>query len=368
MRRIIAVVRKEIHHILRDPRSLTVAVIMPMMMVLIFGYAINLELNELGIGVLDHDNSVSSRNLIRELTSSGFIVEAARLNSSKEIDPGFRQNKFLAALVIPKGYEQSILTKPETQIQMIIDGADGATASSVSNYLSAVVNRLNLQVNTEVSDGKSFPIDALSRIWFNPELKSANFIVPGLVAVVLMMICAMLTSIAVAREKETGTMEQILTTPIAARDVIIGKLLPYLLLGAIDAALILLAGKFLFHVPMEGSWLALAAYSLVYLVIALALGLLISTLVETQQVAMMVALIMTLLPTMLLSGFIFAHSSMPLVLQWVGKIIPATYYLKVIRGIMLIGRTWFPLEGGVMMAMAIGLLALAMKRFKSRLE
>jgi len=368
MRRIRAVARKEIRHILRDPRSLGVAVFMPLMMVLIFGYAINLELKDLPVGILDLDRSRASRDLIREMTSSGFIVEAARLNDRTEIDPGFRRRRFSAALIIPRGYEEALTTEPMAQVQMLIDGADGATAASVSNYLNAVINRISYQLVAAKLGSRAGLFQLRLRVWFNPELQSGNFIVPGLVALVLMMICSLLTSIAVAREKETGTMEQILTTPVVAREVIIGKLLPYLVLGAIDASLILIMGKILFQVPMEGSWLALAGYSLLYLIIALALGLLVSTAVQTQQVAMMLAMILTLLPTLLLSGFIFSQSSMPLILQWIGRLIPATYYLRVIRGVMLVGRSWFPLEGGVMLAMAVGLMGLAVRRFKVRLE
>ena len=203
---------------------------------------------------------------------------------------------------------------------------------------------------------------------YNAELTSSHFIVPGLVAIVLIMICALLTSIAITREKETGTLEQVLTTPVSAGQVIVGKLLPYMALGAFDAVLILVVGQLLFQVPMRGSVLALAGYSLLYVLISLALGLLISALVKTQRVAMMLALTLTMLPAMILSGFIFPVRSMPLPLQGLAHLIPATYFLTVIRGIMLVGRNWYPLEGGVMLAMAVGLLVVAARRFGTRLE
>jgi ABC-2 type transport system permease protein len=206
------------------------------------------------------------------------------------------------------------------------------------------------------------------RVLFNPELTSSHFIVPGLVAIVLIMICALLTSVAITREKETGTLEQVLTTPVRASQVIVGKVLPYLALGAIDAVLIFVAGRILFQVPMQGSILALAGYCLLYVLIALALGLLISALVRTQRVAMMLALVITMLPAMILSGFIFPVRSMPPPLQVVAHLIPATYFLRVIRGIMLVGRNAYPLEGGVMLVMAVGLLSLATHRFKGHLE
>ncbi len=191
---------------------------------------------------------------------------------------------------------------------------------------------------------------------------------PGLVAIVLIMICALLTSIAITREKETGTLEQVLTTPVRAGQVIVGKLIPYLVLGSLDALMIVVAGRVLFHVPMEGSVWALTGYSLLYVVISLALGLMISAMVKTQRVAMMLALTMTMLPAMILSGFIFPVRSMPVPLQVIAHLIPATYFLRIIRGIMLVGRNWYPVEGGVMLAMAVGLLLLASRRFGTRLD
>ncbi len=368
MRRVIGIARKEILHILRDPRSLAVAILMPAMMVLLFGFAINLELRDLPVGILDLDRSSASRELVRSMTSSGFIVNGGYLSSRSEIEPGFRHNRFQAALVIPCGYARSLIRNPSTEVQVLIDGADGATAATVDNYINAVIAMTN-RSSLPRSLAPSLPLlEARIRYFFNPQLVSAHFIVPGLVALVMVMICAILTSITVAREKETGTMEQILTAPVGAHQIILGKVIPYILIGALDASLILAIGHLVLDVPMHGSWMVLAGYSMLYLLIALALGLLISTVARTQQVAMMLALITTLLPTLLLSGFIFDHSSMPVVLQYLSRIIPATYYLRVIRSIMLVGRNWFPLEGGVMLGMTIVLLITAVKRFKSRLE
>ncbi|MFH1679293.1 MAG: ABC transporter permease, partial [Candidatus Eisenbacteria bacterium] len=192
--------------------------------------------------------------------------------------------------------------------------------------------------------------------------------VPGLVAIILVMICALLTSLAITREKETGTMEQILTTPVGPREIIIGKVLPYLVIAYLDAALVVGAGRIIFKVPMNGSWWALAGYSFLYLLVALSLGLFISSLARTQRVAMMAALTATLLPTLLLSGFVFPRASMPAPLRWIGQIVPATYYLVVIRGVMLKGRAWFPLEGAVMAGMAVLILRASVARFRTRLE
>jgi ABC-2 type transport system permease protein len=368
MKRLAAMAAKELRHILRDPRSLAVAVLMPLMLIVLFGYAIDMELRNLPLGIMDLDKSPASRALIRDITSSGFIRDTVRLDSRSEVEAGFRRNRFQAALVIPTDYAENLTAQPQADVQLLIDGADAATASTVDNYLQAVLALVNQRLRGEAGQHMAQPLEVRPRFLFNPELISAHFIVPGLVAVVLIMICAMLTSIAITREKETGTLEQILTTPVRPNQIIVGKLLPYLMVGAFAAALVLAAGRWLFHVPMLGSWPALAAYSLLYILIALSMGLLISTLVQSQRLAMMMAIWTTLLPTLLLSGFIFDIPSMPLPLRLLSQAIPATYFIRVIRGIMLVGVNWHPLEGSVMLAMTLALLALATRRFKARLE
>ena len=366
MRRLRAMARKEMLHILRDPRSLGVAVAMPLLLVVLYGYALDMELKDLPVVILDRDHTAESRDLVRAMTSSGFIVDAGRLDDRAEIDPGFRRGDFQAALVIPRDYGRDLAAGRRVEVQLLIDGADASTAATVDNYLRAVLNLVNARL--VVAGPPAGGPRAALRVLYNPELTSSHFIVPGLVAIVLIMICALLTSIAITREKETGTLEQVLTTPVRAGQVIVGKLIPYLVLGSLDALMIVVAGRVLFGVPLAGSVWALTGYSLLYVIIALALGLLISAMVRTQRVAMMLALTLTMLPAMILSGFIFPVRSMPVPLQVIAHLIPATYFLRIIRGIMLVGRNWYPVEGGVMLAMAVGLLLLASRRFGTRLD
>ena len=393
MRRILAMARKEVLHILRDKRSLGVAILMPLAMVLIFGFAIDMELKNLPIGVLDQDRSTESRDLVRDMTSSGFIEVAHSLNDRGEIEPGFRRSEFRAAIVIPTGFGEKLGEGRESPIQVLIDGADGTTAATVDNYLTAVLLRYNAGLLESAAGGGAGVnqggngagsgsagsstlsqsatigrIDPRVRVDFNPELVSAYHVVPGLVAVILMMICALLTSIALAREKETGTLEQVLTTPVTPAQVIIGKLLPYTVIGAIDASLVLAVGAIVFGVPMRGSWLALSGYSFIYILIALSLGLLISAISGTQRVAMMIALVATYLPSLLLSGFIFELGSMPTPLRVVGQVIPATHYIRVIHGILLEGEAWFPKELAAMLALLLFLSGAAVRRFRATLE
>jgi ABC-2 type transport system permease protein len=368
MKRVLAVAHKELNHILRDPRSLVVAILMPLMMVVMYGYAIDMEMKQLKVAFLDLDRSAASRELMREFTSSGFILNAGSISSWNEIETGFRRSDYRAAVVIPERFAERLTNEPSSPVQIIVDGADGATGATGENYLLAVIARQNRRLATEAFGVERFPIEPQTRILYNPMLVSANYIVPGLVAVVLIMICALLTSIAVARERETGTLEQILTTPVSPWQVIVGKVVPYLGLGAIDTTLILLAGRWIFDIPMNGSWWVLAGYSLLYLLIALALGLMVSTIARTQQLAMMIALVGTMLPALLLSGFIFNISSMPWFLQQISRLIPATYFLRIIRGVMLKGDAWFPVDGGILLLMAIFAITVATVRFKGRLE
>ncbi|MBU1638281.1 ABC transporter permease [bacterium] len=368
MKRITAIAKKEFLHVIRDIRSLAFAILMPLMMVIIYGYAIDMDLKHLRVGILDYDQSTASADFVGRMTSGDFIVSAGILNSREDVETGFRRGLFHAVIVFPEGYARKLQRDPQSPVQLLIDGSDGTTAAAVGNYLEAVTALLNFDQMRKVVGDRARPIETRPRVWFNPELESSHFIVPGLVAVVLMMICALLTSVAITREKETGTLEQVLTTPVRASQVIIGKVLPYLLIAVIDAALILIVGLLLFNVRMAGSWWVLAGYSIIFVTIALSLGLLISTAARTQQVAMMYALLITVLPTIILSGFIFPVSSMPPLLQAFGHIIPAYYYQTVIRGIMLKGVSWFPFEGGVMLVMAVLLIVAASKRFRMRIE
>lgn len=367
MKRVRALAAKELLHILRDRRSLAVAVLMPVVMVALYGAVIDMEMHDLPVAVLDQDHSDHSRELVRSLGAGGFIVETARLEQAAQVEPGFRRGAYLAALVIPRGYSQSVTDGKPATVQVLVDGSDAATAALAANYLQAVVQREARRLAAG-SGGGAPPFTVRARVWFNPELRSAHFVVPGLVALVLMMICAILTSIAIAREKETGTLEQILTTPIRPAQVIAGKVLPYIGLGALDAALILAIGRLVFHVPMNGSWFALAGYCLLFIVIALGAGLLISAKSPSLRVAMMAAVTGTMLPTMILSGFMFPVASMPGPLQVICRLLPATHFLVVLRGVMLRGVNWFPQETAILAVQAVVLMVLAIRSFRLRLE
>jgi ABC-2 type transport system permease protein len=367
MKRVLALAAKEMLHIVRDARSLAVAVLMPVVMVLLYGAVIDMEMRDLPVAVVDNDHSDRSRDFARAMESGGFIEIVDRLEHPSQVEPGFRRGRFLAALIIPRGYAATLAGGEPVAVQVLVDGSDASTAAMAANYLQAVVQRQALGVRRETG-APPLPFTTRTRVWFNPELRSAHFVVPGLVALVLMMICAILTSIAITREKETGTLEQILTTPIRPAQVIIGKVLPYVALGSLDAALILVIGRLVFQVPMNGSWWALTGYCLLFIVIALGVGLLISARASSLRVAMMAAVTATMLPTMILSGFLFPVSSMPAPLQFICRLLPATHFLEVLRGVMLRGENWHPAQTAILAVQAVLLLGAATRSFRLRLE
>jgi len=364
--RIIPVIRKELIHILRDPRSLIIIFVMPTLMILLFGYAITFDIKDIKIAVLDQDRSQSSRQLVDKFTNTNYFRIAGELTSRKQIEPKMKRRQIVAAVIIPSGFGRDLVSLPVSPVQILIDGSNANTATIVINYVTAAINNYNLDINRNIR----IPVQIQPRIWYNPDLDSTNFIVPGLLAVLMMMICAMLTSITISREKETGTMEQILVSPIKSHEIIIGKVIPYILVSFLVASAVLMFAQIVFNVPVRGSMLLLALLSLVFIYASLSLGVFISSKAKTQQVALMLSLVGTLLPSILLSGFIFPIFAMPKVLQYLSYIVPAQYYLIIVRGILLKGIGIQYLYAPVIFLFIFGtlLLAISMRNFKTNLE
>jgi ABC-2 type transport system permease protein len=366
MSNLMALAHKEFLHILRDPRSLTIIILMPILQVVLYGYAIDMDVKNIRLGVYDQSDTPASRELIRKFTGSNYFEIRANLTQLSQIEDGFRKRKIKAALVIPSDYATSIQHETVTPIQILIDGSDSNTGSIVLNSSRQLLSLASF----ELSSRMKAPLQIRYSIWYNPEQESSHFIVPGLIAILLMMICALLTSISITREKETGTMEQILVTPVKPYQIILGKVTPYIALATLDAALVLEFGRLLFGVPMVGNPFLLLGLSLIFLSAALSLGIFISTVAATQQVAMMMALMGTMLPSIMLSGFIFPVASMPLALRMISKVVPATHFLVIIRGILLKGVGFSVLwpYALYLLALAIFLIMISIKRFKVRLD
>ena len=363
---LLALINKEFIHIRRDVRSLFILFLMPLLMIFIFGYAIDMDLKHIRLGVYDLSRTPKSRDLIRKLESSDYFKTT--LFNGKYFDTAniFKERKVRAVLIIPADF---IKEEEDSQgkIALIIDGSDANTASIIQNYAESFL----ITYSSNVSPGgtQNLPIKIQPRIFYNPEMKSAVFTVPGIIAILMIMIGALLTSVTIVREKETGTLEQMLVSPIRGHEIILGKAIPYFFLAFMIALFITLFGYFWFEVPFQGSPLLLALLCSIYLFTSLSLGLFISTLASTQQVAMMIALIATLLPSVMLSGFIFPIASMPPVLRFISQLVPATHFLVIIRGIMLKGNGINQLMPSVLSMTAITLffMVLAVKRFKLKL-
>jgi ABC-2 type transport system permease protein len=364
--RLAAIAYKEFFHIIHDSRSLIIIFLLPIIQLTMFGYAMNMEIQNVDLAVVDYDHSSESQQLVDTFQGSPFFTPFYYEGLPGSFESLFRERKARAILIIGTGFSRELNRTPSTDVQILIDGADPNAATLVQSYCNQVINEFNQRRGTALP----MPFTIEPRVWYNPDLKSANFFVPGLIALILVMISALLTSIAVTREKETGTLEQILVSPVRPYEIILGKVLPYIVIALLDGLMILFLGIWLFGVPFTGSTLLLFGLTLIYVVTALSLGLLISTIVETQQVAMMIALMITLLPTVLLSGFIFPIKSMPQILQYVTYAVPAKYYLVIIRGIMLKGNTIGQLlmQLGFLSLMTLVFLLVALRKFRLNLE
>ena len=366
LRRILAIARKEFFHIIYDFRTLAILFLMPVAQLVMFGYALNMEIQRVEMAVVDYARTPASRDLVAAFRGSPFFHPFYYDGRLPDVETLFQMRQARVAMVISRDFSRRLRRHPEAPVQFLIDASDANAATLIRNYCAQVVLDYNIGRRARLP----LPFDPRQAILFNPDLKSAYFFVPGIIALILVMISALLTSIAIAREKETGTMEQMLVSPVRPYEIILGKVLPYIGLAFLDAAVIISVGMTLFNVPFLGSPLLLVLLTALYLVTALSLGLMISTRVRTQQVAMMAALVATLLPTIMLSGLIFPIASMPQPLQYVTRLVPARYYLLIVRGIMLKGSGLMQLlQPAISLAvMTALLLAVSIRRFGMTLE
>jgi len=367
LRRIIAIAKKELIQIRRDPLSLAMAFLMPMLLLFIFGYAITLDVNNLTTIVYDLDRSGISRELVAEFTASGYFSVVRSAESPREIDAYLDTGKARVAVTIPEDFSKNISANRVAQLQVIVDGSDSNTATIALGYLDVLTDKFAQRLS-----GSSAPalIDPRIRVWYNPELKSRNFIIPGLIAVIMMVIAALLTSLTFAREWERGTMEQLISTPIKPLELVLGKLIPYFLIGVIDMALSVVMTIFLFEVPFQGNLIILAVISSIFLFGALGLGIVISIVTKSQLVASQIALVATFLPAFLLSGFMFAISNMPAPLQAITRIVPARYFVAALKDIFLKGNPFRYLAADVifLVVFAFLIITIANSKFNKKIE
>ncbi|MDF1544703.1 MAG: ABC transporter permease [bacterium] len=367
MRKIKFIATKEFYHILRDPKSLAIAIAMPIMMTFLYGYAINLDIEHVTIGIIDYDKTAESKELTDAFYESSYFSRPEVEVLDSDAEALLRSSHAIGLLYIRPGFSDALLNGRQFELGMTIDGSDNNLSAAVLNYSNGLVFQFMLD---HLPHGVEIPkVDIATQNLYNPDLKSSHFFVPGLVALILMMISAMLTSITIAREKETGTMEQLLTAPVSPRQILLGKILPYIFLALLDGFLVLVVAKLFFGIPFAGSQLLLFAFGLIYVATALALGILISSLTKTQQVAMMLAQMTTLLPSVMLSGFIFPIKNMPLLLQLISNIVPARFFVVIIRGITLkgAGLEILAAQGLYLIILMAVLMLVAAKKFSTRI-
>jgi len=372
--RLWAVARKEFIHIFRDPRSLAMAAAIPLLQLLLFGYALTLDVDNVPLVVWDQSESQASRELVSRFDGSRYFSLRLQARNYGEIERAIDSGQALVALVIPRDFARRIESASSAAVQLIVDGSDSNTATIAIGYAELLTQTYSQEVALQKirrlgGQPMRKPLDLRARAWFNVEMQSKNFIIPGLIAVIMNVIAALLTSLTVAREWESGTMEQLISTPVRGPELILGKLLPYFSIGMFDVLLAVLMGKFLFQVPLRGNAALVFFTAAIFLTGVLSLGILISIVTKSQLLSSQVAMIVTYLPALLLSGLVFAITNMPKPLQLITYLIPARYFVKLLRGIYLkgLGLELLALEAALLTVFGVVVLVLANAKFKKKL-
>lgn len=372
--RVWAIARKEFIHILRDARSLGMAVAIPMLLLVLFGYALTLDVDNVPMVVWDQSESHTSREFIGRFQGSRYFSIRDYVRNYAEVERAIDSGEALAALIVPRDFAAQIESGRPAPVQLIVDGSDSNTATIAIGYADVAARTYSQELavrDIQRMGGRALrvPVDVRPRTWFNADMESKNYIIPGLIAVIMMVIAALLTSLTVAREWERGTMEQLISTPVKGRELIVGKLLPYFVIGMFDVLLAVLMGEFLFHVPLRGSVALLFGVAAVFLTGALSLGMVISILTKSQLLASQLAMVLTFLPSFLLSGFMYAIGNMPRPIQLITYLIPARYFVSLLKGIYLkgVGLEILAVEAGLLTVFGVGMVALANVKFKKKL-
>lgn len=341
---------------------------MPIVQILLFGFAITNEINNVEIAILDNSKDNETRKIIQKINASPYFNIETEVLSEKHIETVLKKGKVKAILVFESNFAEKLEIKKLANVQIITDATDPNTANTISNYVQSILQNHQQLLNKNARI--PYQIIVQTQLQYNPELKGVFNFVPGVMTVILMLVSAMMTSISITREKELGTMEILLVSPLKPFQVIIGKVFPYIFLSIINALVILVLGFLVFEMPIEGSYLLLAFETILFIVTALSLGILISTISQTQQTAMMISLMGLMLPVILLSEFIFPISSMPLPLQYISNIIPAKWFIVILKGIMLkgVGLQFLWKETLILLGMTVFFIVLSVKKYKIRLE
>jgi len=340
LKRVGAICKKEFIQIRRDPRSLALGLLIPVILIVLFGFALSLDIQHVPMAVWDQDNSKQSVDFLLNFKNSNYFKIIGYYDNYRALESLIDYGTAMMAMVIPKDFSRYMLSGQAAPVQLILDGSDSNTATVAFGYVASVVDKYNGDIIKKAADTNLVNPTAVAieqRIWFNQDFQSKNFIVPGLIAIIMMIIAALLTSLTVAREWERGTMEQLIATPVRPAELIIGKFIPYFAIGMIDLAISVIMGRFVFEVPFRGSVVLLFILSAIFLTGALGLGIFISTVAKNQLMASQMAILTSFLPTFLLSGFTYEIFNMPVAVQVITYFIPARYFIKILRGIYMKG-------------------------------
>ncbi len=375
MKTILHIIKKEFQQFRRDPKMFGLILISPIIQLIFLGYATNFDVKVVHTTIFDMDKSQESRLFLNNFKGSGYFSFDYYVNSYNELQKNLEEGKSIVGIVIPHNFQKKIAKREPVKVQAIFDGSDGNTASISAGYINSVVINYskNILLQTQMKAGNNFPsslMETETRVWYNPELKTRNFMVPGIVGLLIMIITLLLTSLAVVKEKEIGTMEQIIVTPIKPYQLILGKLIPFGILGLVSVVIVLTAMTLIFGIAIRGSITFMFFTSFIYLLSTLGLGLFVSTISKTQQQAMMLAIFVVMLPMIYLSGFAFPIENMPKIIQLTTYFIPMRYFTTIIRGIILKGIGFAELwqETAIMLIMGIAILYISSLRFKKKLD
>jgi ABC-2 type transport system permease protein len=375
MKNIIHLMKKEFLQTIRERKMIGSIFIAPIIQLFMLGYAANLDIKEISLVVCDKERSQKSVDFISQFTNSGYFQITGYANNSNEIEELISNGKSVLGLVIPNDFSKKILANNSTYIQIYVDGSDANAANIALGYTKQITSSYSNVIMTEniKKSGRNLNIARVlpePRVWYNPDLKSSNYMIPGVLALILMIITSTMSSLGIVREKEIGTLEQLIVTPIKRYEFILGKLLPFALFGIIDMIIVLTLAQFWFDVPLRGNIITLYVLSGLYLLTTLGLGLMVSTFSKTQQQAMMTSMFFVIMPFMFLSGFAFPIDNMPPIIQFISNVVPLKYYLIIVRGIFLKGNTLLELwkETVTLIFFGIFILSISIKRFNKKLD
>jgi ABC-2 type transport system permease protein len=372
--RIISMADKEWTQIRRDPRSLLITLIFPVIFTLLFGYALTVDVKNVNMAVFDQDKTSTSRKFLEEFSHTEYLKINQYVSNYNEIDRLINTEEIKLAIIIPRNFEKYFKTRKKIDIQLIADGSDSTSASVAMGYVKAIV--ANYNIDMKIKELKKIgitetrvPVEARSRIWYNPELQSKNFIIPSLIIMIMTIISALITSLTISREWERGTMETLITTPLRGFELVFGKLLPYLLIGLFDVIIMISVGYFIFNVSIKGNFIELYLLAILFLIGTSSMGMMISSATRVQALSVQVSMNVTFLPTMILSGFIFPIENMPLLIQGITYFVPAKYAIILIKAIVLKGISVLLLWGqiGFLLIFAALAIIICIKKITLRL-